>query len=123
MVSPSPAPSAPGCASNADGSVDQHIGSTYTPINASTDWVRPTSAASGNYQIRARKTSGSNPTAAYSDALNTWLSLNVARAWAVARSGNGETTSVLSIEIRFSGGTTLATGIYTLVATRESYDY
>ena len=100
---------------NPNGTVQQRLGTTYTQIDAGSDWIRPVSAASGDYQIRASKTSGSNPDTTLSDPLDTWLDLDAARQWAVRRYSAGDITSTLSIEIRLSG-TTLASGTYTLTA-------
>ena len=100
---------------NADGTVQKRVGATYTQIDAGTDWIRPVSGASGDYQIRARKISGSDPHAALSDPLDTWLDLDAARQWGVTRYSTGHITSTLTIEIRLSG-TTLASGTYTLTA-------
>ena len=101
---------------NADGTVQKRVGATYTQIDAGTDWIRPVSGASGDYQIRASKISGSDPHAALSDPLDTWLDLDAARQWGVTRSFTDHITSTLSIEIRLSGTTTLASGSYTLTA-------
>ena len=105
---------------NADGTVQKRIGTTYTQIDTGTDWIRPVSEASGDYQIHASKTSGSNPDTTLSDSLDTWLDLDAARQWGVRRSSAGNTTSTLSIEIRLSG-TTLASGTYTLTAEKLEF--
>ena len=57
----------------------KRVGVTYTQIDTSTDWIRPVSAASGDYQIRASKTVGSDPDTTLSDSLDTWLDLDAAR--------------------------------------------
>ena len=101
---------------NADGTVQKRVGVTYTQIDTGTDWIRPVSAASGDYQIRASKTSGSDPDTTLSDPLDTWLDLDAARQWGVRRYSTGDITSTLTIEIRLSGGTALASRTYTLTA-------
>jgi hypothetical protein len=64
-------------------------------ITNGTNWVTPTSAAS-NYEVRATKVSGVNP----SGLLNTWLPCTSDRYWTVLIVGQGQESSVLTIEIR-----------------------
>lgn len=57
-----------------------------------------------NYEIRATKTAGVNPSGS---ALNTWLNLGTDRSWVVSQIGVGFKTSVLTIQIRETSGFTV----------------
>lgn len=70
-------------------------GLTINGITDGTNWVTPTSAAS-NYEVRATKVSGVNP----SGLLNTWLPCTSDRYWTLILVGGGQESCVLTIEIR-----------------------
>lgn len=70
-------------------------GLTINGVTDGTNWVTPTSAAS-NYEVRATKVSGVNP----SGLLNTWLPCTSDRYWTLLLVGGGQESCVLTIEIR-----------------------
>lgn len=70
-------------------------GLTINGVTDGTNWVTPTSAAS-NYEVRATKVSGVNP----SGLLNTWLPCTSDRYWTLLIVGGGQESCVLTIEIR-----------------------
>lgn len=101
---------------DADGNVYRDIGAGYQQINSATDWIRPTTAASGTYSVRATQT-GSTGIGTRSGTLNTWLALSVDRIWSITRNASGTATWTLTIEISDDGGSTvLDSGTVTLTA-------
>lgn len=93
---------------NADGNVYQTTtGSGRAQIDSALDWIRPASAASGSYEIRATVNSG---TVSSGSATGSWLALSTTRSWSTTTSVN------LTIEIRL-GSNVLDSGTYSLSAT------
>jgi hypothetical protein len=87
--------------------------STYQAISG--EWLL--SGAAGSYECRATVVSGT-PT---SGTTGSWLNLGTDREWTQARATNGTSTTVLTVEVRPTGGTTtLASATITLKATRVS---
>lgn len=66
------------------------------------DWLSPTSAAPGLFEIRATLTGGVNPT---TGTMDTWLALTSNRTWTL--DSGGEQLSEFLIEIRYNGGAAL----------------
>ena len=102
---------------NSNGNAYKTEGSTRTQISTSTDWVRPTSAAGSDYEIKATKNTY-DPTPAGSS-LNTWLSLASTRGWSLSASylsdGENDVGCSLTISIRDAAtNTVLDTGSYSL---------
>ena len=101
---------------NSNGNAYKTEGSTRTQIATSTDWVRPTSAAGSDYEIKAVKTNGSTPGGS---SLNTWLSLASTRGWSLFASymsdGENDVGCSLTISIRDAAtNTVLDSGSYSL---------
>jgi hypothetical protein len=82
-------------------------------------WYNPNTTGIGsNFWIRVTLSSGTTPTGS----LNSWLQLSTNRSWSVARPTVGTNTSVLAVSIATDaiGANIVATGSYTLSATRSS---
>lgn len=98
---------------DADGNVYSLTGTAGTvQIDTTTDWVRPTTAVSALFEIRATLDSGSLS----SGTVDTWLTLDNDRTWAVAADAPGSQSASLTLEIRYAGGATLTSNTYTLLA-------
>lgn len=84
-------------------------------IFGATDWVRPTSAAPGLYEVRYTNLSG--PSVSATVGQGVWQSLASANfaVWQI-RSSPGTDSSQFDIEIRLDGGPVLASASYTLEA-------
>jgi len=82
------------------------IVATRTQINAATDWLRPASAASALYEVFVSNVG--DALEAGSDALDTWLTLDVERSWSVLNTGNNsQTLASLTVQVRYLGGAPL----------------
>jgi hypothetical protein len=82
---------------NTNGSVDERIQSAYSGIG---NWISATRTGAGSdYQIRATKTGGTNPSGS---ALATWLDLSSAQEWRLTSGTTSGSffTCTLTIEIR-----------------------
>jgi len=90
---------------NTDGTVDENVDGSYSQIDAGTDWIIPNGSASALYEVRATLNSGSLDTSA---GVDVWLAISEAREWATQSSAN------LTLEIRFSGGASIDSGVYVL---------
>ena len=107
---------------NSDGTVDRTIsgGSPWTQNNASTDWIIPNDAASGDYSIRfTENTSNGFWQYLSGGALvdgTTWHSLSTTRTiYGNSTSGLNEGTCELQVAISDDGGSTiLDTGQYNM---------
>lgn len=80
---------------NSDGTI-----SYVTAVSGSgtvENWISPIASAGGNYEVRATKISGTNPTGS---ALATWLALSTGRSWTLSQTGTGTKACQLQIEIR-----------------------
>ena len=91
---------APGTASagfriNADGTVDREEGGVFTQISVLRDWIRPASAASGDYEVRCTIDSGDGPVNA-----GTWFALSSDVLFQIVQSGTGTKSGTWTIEIR-----------------------
>lgn len=82
------------------------------------DWIAPKGAAGGNYECKSTLTSGtlsSDPSA------GSWVALSSDRTWSLARTTNGISTAIFTLEIRRVGTTnTLASATVTLSAERTT---
>lgn len=93
-------------------------GEAQTDTNSSSwtrveDWIRPTSAAPGSYEVRATLNSGTLT----SGTTGSWLALSTTPEWTVERTLNGISSASLTIEIR-RGTTVLDSATVTLTAER-----
>jgi hypothetical protein len=78
-------------------------------FNYSGEWL--TSGSASAVEVRATLQSGSTP----SGTLNTWLNLGTTRSWTLSRTGLGQSTCVLLIELRnAASGTVLDSATVTL---------
>ena len=99
-----------------DGNVYEGEGTSATPsyvqIDTGTDWIRPTAANDGLYEVRATIISGS-----VTGTTGSWLTLDTDRVWYVNETVDGSaTTASFTIEIRYNGGAVLDSATYTLQA-------
>lgn len=80
------------------------------------DWLSPKSAAPSLYEVRATVVSGSVSTGT----TGSWLALTSTRSWTrVDTDNNGSSqVCVLTIEIRYNGGSVLDSSTVTLTANR-----
>jgi hypothetical protein len=74
------------------------------------EWISPTSAAPGLYEIRADVVVGS-----VSGTTGSWLALTSNRQWSVGLGAPGYTSAIIDLSIRL-GGTTLTTARIQLTA-------
>ena len=105
----SPASATIGVRVNADGTVDKLVDTTYTQINAGTDYVIPN--GSDKTAIRFRCTDNNANLEAGSDATGSWLA--APREWYVVATGE---LKLMDIDIELSidtGTSTYDTGSYT----------
>ena len=82
-----------------------------------TDWVTPTSAASGSYEVRCNATGDALKSG--SAALNTWLALSTQRHWEIEVTGIGVKSATLTVDFRKNGGSIIKTVTITLNAEVE----
>lgn len=93
-----------------DGSIAGAEG--LTPLDLG-DWVIPTAAAPGSYEIFVDN-HGPDSLDGASDSVDTWLALSSTRQWFITQDGVGAKSVELEISIRLNGGATLSTGTFTL---------
>ncbi len=74
--------------------------------------LAPLAGVGGNYEIFATRTAGTLPTGT----LDTWLPLTGAVGWQLTQSGVGEKRTTLTIKIRTTSGSELASASYVIVA-------
>jgi hypothetical protein len=96
---------------DADGNVYAVASSGTSQIDTATDWVRPTSVASGSFEVRATLNSGS-----VTGTVGSWESLSTDRTWSVAAAAPGTQAANVTIEIRYGSGPVLASGTYDISA-------
>jgi hypothetical protein len=111
-VQPSPNPAFAGyrLTSSGEAQTDTNDTPSWTRVE---DWIRPTSAAPGSYEVRATLNSGTLT----SGTTGSWLALSTTREWTVERTLNGISSANLTIEIR-RGTTVLDSATVTLTAER-----
>jgi hypothetical protein len=85
---------------------------TIDGINPVGDWISPTSAAPGSYEVRADVVVGT----VSGSTTGSWLALSSSRQWNVQRLTSGFASATLTISIRLAG-VTLATCTVSLEAT------
>ena len=93
---------------------------TVTDTGFIENWVTPTSAAPGSYEVRATKNSGDTPGGS---ALGTWLALSSSRTWTLNALFTGSPSVAgcsLTVEIRL-GATVLSTATISLSADSEGF--
>lgn len=96
---------------NDDGFDYSNVNGTYT---SNQQWVTPTSAG-GNYEVNATVSSGITPTGT----IGSWVATSTDPTWTISRATVGVNQSILTIEIRRAGTTTvLDTWTVTLEAER-----
>ena len=84
-------------------------------IDVATDWVRPIEFAPGEFEHKATATGDTLDGS--SDPLNTWVKFTTVFApeWTLVSGGaEADKHAVVTIEIRFSGGAVLDSGVYSL---------
>ncbi len=81
-----------------------------------TNWVAPTSAAPGSYQIRLTVNSGSAP-ALGSAATGVDLALTSTRVWAWNRTSPGFTSANVTVELKDGGGNVIASATFDIAVT------
>lgn len=99
---------------NSDGTIDNRIQTTYTQINASTDWIIPNGAAPDDYEIMMTYT-GDAPTGTASYPASTWLAFSTYGnpEWYVdAISDKTQKDCVMTIQIRKGSGPVLASATF-----------
>lgn len=80
------------------------------------DWIVPKAAAGGNYEAKSTLTSG---TLSADPSAGSWVALSSDREWGLARTTNGISTAIFTLDIRRVGTTvTLASATVTLSAER-----
>ncbi len=100
-------------ASNSD--VRKREGFLYTVIDGTTDWIIPSTADDGNYEIRCVPLLGI--ALILGDSTTTWLSLDVNREWRLENSNNDSSQfRAVRCEIRYDGGSIIDDGQYNLEA-------
>lgn len=109
---------------NPDGSLDQLINGTYSPLNASTDWAIPNGSYS-DHDVRITNVSWSAGSAFSSSpgSDGTWFSLASAKEWYVVDTDPNFTGSKIvsfDLEIRDASDTVVATGGIQLTANYNS---
>lgn len=95
---------------NADGTVDKTDNSPRSQIDSLLDWVRPTSLADSNHDVRYTNLTGDALDTAPA-AEDTWIDLGSDREF-----GNTDGNSTCDIEIRDPDGTTVASASYSFLA-------
>ncbi len=91
-----------------DGTVWKDGEGAAVQVNASTDWVIPNGAASGQYDLKWDQVSGDAPTNSVGNiAENTWTALS-SQINVGAFAGGSYETGIVTVSIRFNGGATLA---------------
>jgi len=107
---------------NNDGTVDKNTTTGgLVQIDTATDWVRPEEFAPGDFEHKATATGDALDGS--SDPLNTWAKFTATAnpEWSVRSSGaEGSKQAVVTVEIRFSGGSVLDSGVYTLNSDDQS---
>ena len=106
-----------------DGTVDRITSQGGTQqVDTATDWVIPNSEAPTSYDVRITnvvwQSSGDGESFDIEAASeNTWIALTSDRVWQIKESSSSGTKEVdFTVEIRFIGDQTVATGSYTLRA-------
>lgn len=113
---------------NQDGTIDSHIGLTYSQISSATDWVIPNAHGLGNHYIRFTSLTGdtlTGNTGAFSGGEDVWGELiTVGECWVEDSNPTaaGALSSTFTVEIATdSGGTNVvASGSFTLTADYET---
>ena len=98
-----------------DGQLSERQGGSVTDTTG--EWLDPVGDGS-DYQVRATKTAGSDPTSG--PALGTWHPLSTTREWRNDRSTDGNTSSTLLCEIRKGTGSVLDSASIKITADRSS---
>ncbi|MCH7972568.1 MAG: hypothetical protein IH949_01520, partial [Bacteroidetes bacterium] len=101
---------------NSDGTVDKFVTTGgLSQIDTATDWVRPDAFAPGAYEVKATATGDALDVS--SDPTGTWIAFSDTfnPEWSVRSSGaEGFKLATVTIEIRFSDGAVLDSGVYPL---------
>lgn len=104
---------------HSNGKVETRLDATYTPIDTSTDWVIPNTAAPSLYEVMTDSWvdiggagDGFNSAAA---AEGVWIALTIARQWNVQAAGEGGSSSngmQFDAHIRWNGGAIIDSAAY-----------
>lgn len=104
---------------NTDGTLDKLIGtSTFTQIDAATDWIIPNDQQEAIYEVRYVSFVGDEVFLLDPSGENTWVALSESRTWRITNT-TGSTTETAScdFEIRLgSSGSAIATASYAFSA-------
>jgi hypothetical protein len=109
---PAPGTAAAGITIDADGKVYATTSVGTSQIDTSADWVRPLTAASAAFEVRATLNSGTLA----AGTVDTWLTLGSDRTWSVQALVLGSQSANLTLAIRYAGGPIRASSTYTLSA-------
>ena len=103
-------PAKSGIRINADGTIDERLGDSYSQIDAATDWIIPNGAANSSYEFTA--TDNNANLDAGSDATGTWASAPL--EWWVEETVEFATENLsVTVGIRFNGGAEIDNGTFT----------
>jgi len=94
---------------------------TYTQVDSSTDWVRPTTSSPGLYEVRFTGLTGSAlfTSTAAEDAWHSLSSGDFILRQRVLGGGFDSAISTFTVEIRLNGGAVLSSASYTLNVSTE----
>ena len=106
---------------NADGTIDKLENVTTTQLSSDTDWVTPNEVADGDHDVRITNVVWTTGAAFTNEAAaeDAWIDLSVARVWDLIDTNSSPTGNLwvdFDIEIRDPGGSTVASGSYTMKA-------
>lgn len=106
-----------------DGTIDRQLnGGSDVQINTATDWIRPTAAASSDYEVRHQSQTGD--TSSYTgDLTSTWQDMSQQRNGQVldATITAGGKSVTQTVEMRKNGGSVLSSATITISADREDF--
>ena len=102
---------------NADGTVDEYVGGSFSQIASATDWIRPTDEASSLYEVAYWGASG-EPFSVQASSEGSWINLGSDRLYYMrADSGEGANSITCTFGIRYDGGSVIDSATFTITAT------
>lgn len=111
-----PTDSTAGIRFNLDGTIDELRGTSYSQIDAATDWIIPNGKAATDFEVRFTGLTGDAFTTEAASS-GTWIALSLAREWKLNNIVDLTTDSnSVTFEIRRGSGATIDTGVYTFSA-------
>lgn len=99
-----------------DGNIYVADGASEVQANATTDWVRPTTASSSLYEVKWDFLSGDTPNAGNMAVEGTWYALSIDRTVGLSVGVPILDTCDLTISIRYDGGSVLDSATFTIRA-------